>query len=169
MSGWLLGQACCRSLVDLHPCTRCFTHGLLPSHEDCTERVKSLPFIGAGEEQDWELPASNSTQTFHNLSDVSRQDDGLYWMPQIPNETAIDSLRQPSMLFKMTIAETHSINATGICEAAEQLLSPDPELIYVVPPDIYSRCDLDLGCTITLTCIWHSYTFNHPILLSNGA
>jgi len=169
MSGYLLGQACCTPLVDLRPCLPCFTHGLLPSHEDCTERVKSLPFNGAGEEQDWELPASNSTQTFHNLSDVSRQDDGLYWMPQHSNETAIDSLRQPSMLFKMTVAETHSINASGICRAAEQLLSSDPELIYVVPPDIYSRYDLELGCTFTLMYIWYSLIFNTPILLSNDA
>jgi len=90
-------------------------------------------------------------------------------MPQNSNETAIDSLRQPSMLFKMTVAETHSINAIGICRAAEQLLSSDPELIYVVPPDIYSRCDLELGCTFTLMYIGYSLIFNTPILLSNDA
>lgn len=112
--------------------------------------MNSLPCIAAGQEEDWELPASSSMQTYNTLSDVPCQDDGVYWMPSSSNESAVDSLRQPSTLFQMSVAATHSINATGLSKAAQQLLSSDPELIYVVPPDMFQRCDLVLSSNLCL-------------------
>jgi len=85
-------------------------------------------------------------------------------MPPVSNEKAIDSLRQPSMLFQMTVADTHSINATGLSQAAQQLHSPDPELIFVVPPDIHPRCGLRPVCNFDLDV--HSEI---SVRLSNGA
>lgn len=105
--------------------------------------------IGAGVEEQWTLPASSNMQTYDSLKSVPCQDDGVYWVPLAPNEKAIDSLRQPSMLFQMTVAAGHEINATGLHNAAKRLVLPDPELIFVVPADVYPRC---LPCSILISC-----------------
>lgn len=101
--------------------------------------------ISAGKEEGWHLPASSSMQTYNSLGSVPRLDDGVYWMPPIPNAEAVDSLKQPNMLFQMTVSAKHEIKSQGLHDAAQRLVSPDPELIFVVPADIYPRRDLVLA------------------------
>ncbi|EIE27688.1 hypothetical protein COCSUDRAFT_64335 [Coccomyxa subellipsoidea C-169] len=88
------------------------------------------------------LPPCTSFYTFHDLKDVADQEAGTYCIPSRSDQAAIDSIQQPQYLFRMTLADEHSINATGLSHALEQLRKDpktDAELFFAVPPDQYPR------------------------------
>lgn len=96
------------------------------------------------------MPASCGMQTYDTLEDVPKEDDGVYWTQSHSNAAAIGSLRQPNMLFQMMVANTDTINKQGLYDAAQRLVSPDPELIFVVPEDVYQRCSPSLCACLML-------------------
>lgn len=48
-------------------------------------------------------------------------DDTIYWVAPDSIAKAIDSLKQPNVLFQMTQADSHSTNAKGLSVAIDRL------------------------------------------------
>lgn len=89
------------------------------------------------------LARRTSLHSYNDLKEVAKHEAGAYCIPSNSDQAAIDNIKQPNFLFQMTVADHHDINAKGLSDAIEQLQKDpdtDAELIFVVPPDKFSRC-----------------------------
>ena len=74
--------------------------------------------------------AVTATHHFTKLQDVKEMDAGVYCIPFSPNFAAIDALKQPNMLFQMTV------HTAGLRRAISALRGTPGQLVrfyFVVP------------------------------------
>jgi hypothetical protein len=70
---------------------------------------------------------------FDNLEQVGAVEAGIYCRPKSRRFPAIDSLKQPNMVFQITVAQKHNINREGLEQAVGCLRSETVNLFFVVP------------------------------------
>ncbi len=64
---------------------------------------------------------TRSARHFTKLKDVKEVDTGLYCIPFSPSFAALDALKQPDMLFQMTVHQKRGVHTAGLLRALNAL------------------------------------------------
>jgi hypothetical protein len=96
-------------------------------------RVRDLAASADSQVEELTLAPCPSTVMFDSLGQVTTAEAGTYCRPRSRRFPAVDSLKQPNMIFQITVAQKHPINRSGLEQAVGCLRSQTVDLFFVVP------------------------------------
>ena len=89
------------------------------------------------------LPACSSAQKIANHEDIKNLPKGVYGWPGASNWhfAGIDAVRQPDILYQVTVSERHGINNPWLCCSSQNLRCQpgQAKLIFAVTSDTFSH------------------------------